>query len=313
MANNKFFKTFVPLLLILITTTSQSFLYQDPEHNTYLHHLLKQQGFIELGNTMLLKKDYADIYYYFDRFIELMDEDGEFAKEIDATEQQFLSNTHIKSRYCSAPPSYRDPRKHSTKRFHKVYFQFIKEHCTMLEAVGLSSKNPDIKAFFDGMLAIDAASKKMFEQILQHLEPLYPGIIKKAYGQYNELTVITKIVRYEQAENGQWGTTPHVDKSALSLILNSDDPNDESLWLCEDLDNPSIAKMNKPNRIFNRRFDCSSALLIPGAECLKVGFNLKPTVHGVRPITRPYRHAAVSFLLIPDVDMSDIVTDFNDK
>ncbi len=37
---------------------------------------------------------------------------------------------------------------------------------------------------------------------------------------------------------------------------------------------------------------------------------MKPTLHGVAPIKNPHRFAVISFLLIPDIDMSDIKTDF---
>ncbi len=274
---------------------------------------LKEKGFLELGNKSFSKKDYADVYYYFDRFIDLFDEDIAFADLMNTSEKIFLSDASIKSRYCSAPPSFRDPRKNSTKRFPKIYFQFIKEHYDLLVGSGNIPNNPDIHNFFRYMQAIDSSSKEIFKSILSDLEKEMPGITALAYGKHNDLTVVTKIVRYEQAEDGTWGTTPHVDKSALTLILNSDDVNDESLWLCEDINNPSLAKLHKPERIFNKSFSCSSALLIPGIELLKVGFSLMPTVHGVRPITRPYRHAVISFLLIPDVDMSQVITDFNDE
>lgn len=62
--------------------------------------------------------------------------------------------------------------------------------------------------------------------------------------------------------------------------------------------------------MFSQKDDATSTILIPGAACSKVGIELNPTIHGVAPIEKEYRHAVISFLLIPDIDMSDITSDF---
>lgn len=271
-----------------------------------------RSGFVELGNIKTKQIDYNRLYENFDRFIDAMNSDPLFSQKMFDMESAFLAETGRKSRYCSAPPSYRDPRKNTTKRFSKIYFQFIKEFYDICSIYNALPQNPQALEFLKQMRTIDHISKQMFLQVLEGLEKDYPGITKRVHGKHSELTVITKIVRYEETESGLWGTTPHVDKSALSLILNSDDANDESLWLCEDVDKPMMYKLHKPLRYFSQSADHTSVILIPGAACLKMDIPLKPTVHGVAPITKPFRHALISFLLIPDVDMSDIVTDFSD-
>ena len=270
---------------------------------------LKSKGFCEIGNHKFLKSDYERLYQNFDEFIALMSHDQDFAIRVYDFEKEFLSFDECKKRYCSAPPSYRDPRVHSTKRFNKIYFQFIKEHYELLK-----QNHPDIldnkvaHDFFQDMDRLDAMAKELFVEVIELLEQSRPGITDILYGKQKELTVISKIVRYEKTEG--WGTTPHCDKSGITFIWGSDDDNDDSLVLCEDMQNPSIEKLRKPLRLFSNKENVSSTILIPGSACAKVGIDLKPTVHGVAPIQKEYRHAIISFLLIPDIDMSDIMSDF---
>lgn len=273
-----------------------------------LPDLLKNKGFQELPNQLVLKQDYRELYKSFDDFIELMETNQEFAQKVHDLESRFLGEKAQKARYCSAPPSYRDPRHHSTKRFDKIYFQFIREHYDLVkdEFRGIAAAHK----FIESMRYLDESSKIMFKKMLPKIEERYPGFTEKVMGKHNDLTVISKIVRYHKGDTVQWGTTPHVDKSALSLILDSDDHDNDSLWLCENTTNPTIDGIKKPIRSYAHRDDCSSALVIPGAALVKAGIDLHPTVHGVAPITKPFRHAVISFLLVPDMDMSDIVTDF---
>lgn len=215
----------------------------------------------------------------------------------------------FKNRFCSAPPSYRNPKEDLTKRHNKIYFQFIHEYYQFLREQNIQEIS-NVYPFLDKMDEIDCMAKRIFGETLEVLDNDYPNIKKLFYGNHQELTVITKIVRYDQAEPDRWATTAHFDKSGLSLIWGSSDDNNESLLICEDTQNPSLEKLKIPSRNFARQNDASSAILIAGAALQKVGIDMKPTLHGVAPIKNPHRFAVISFLLIPDIDMSDIKTDF---
>jgi hypothetical protein len=275
-----------------------------------IDHSFKTQGFVEIGNKELLKQNYHNLYKSFDEFIDHMSKNESAAQTIYESEKNFLAVEENKKRYCAAPPSYRDPRTHATKRFSKIYSQFIKEHYDFLKQ-DAHYADPKVCNFFDNMAHIDATSKKFCVSILEQLEKTYPGIKEKAYGNNKELTVISKIVRYEKTE--RWGTTAHFDKSALSLIWDSNDEHDDSLILCQSLEHPTLDAMVKPTRTYSGKKDITSTILIPGLALKKAGFNLKATLHGVAPLKREYRHAVISFLLIPFMDMTDLKSDFIDK
>lgn len=202
-----------------------------------------------------------------------------FMDAVDLAEKEFASMTPLANRYCSAPPSYRDPKMHKQKKHNKIYYQFIKENYDLLKLKynDALANNQSAIAFLDTMVAIDQMAKKMFTDILDQMDKDYPGIKAIFYGNHDELTVITKIVRYEKTDN--WGTTAHFDKSGLSFIWNSDDDNDDSLMTCKDVLTPSLDLLQKPVRLYGNRPDVSSTILIAGSAFSKVGINIRPTLH----------------------------------
>ena len=277
-----------------------------------LFDTLDTKGMLEIKNKAFLKKDFQEIYNNFDHFIAYAETDPSFIQSIDMFESEYLSHVDIKNRYCSAPPSFRDPKKNLQKRFDKVYFQFIRDHydLAMSNHPEIFANKPEVVEFLDGMRKLDEYAKEQFSKIIDEIEKEKPGFKALIYGKQKELTVISQIVRYNQTES--WGTTPHRDKSALTFIWDSTDKNDESLILCPDTHNPSTKGLILPRRQFSQKEDCTSTILIPGLSLQKVGFPLAATVHGVLGFKAPHRHALISFLLVPDIDRSSVVADFKD-
>ncbi len=277
---------------------------------TNIYQSIRSQAFCELNNDLYLKKDYEDLYKNFGLFIESMDADSDFSEQISKTEHEFLENIEVKNRYCAAPPSYRDPRRHATKRHDKVYFQFISEYYDFVKEkhADLLIKHPEFKCFLDGMKRLDTVSKLLFEQSLDQLEHDIPNIKQKMYEGHDQLTVISKIVRYEKSE--KWGTTPHFDKSTLTLIWDSNDEDHDCLLVCKDSNNYSMQSLVKPERLYAHQEDATSVLLITGLALPTIGIDIKPTLHGVAPIKSDYRYAVISFLLAPNLDMSQMKTDY---
>lgn len=287
-------------------------LYEIQEGPDVIYNSLQTKGFFEIGNRNFLTIDYEELYDSFDHFIELMRKNKEFSTQMYELEKEFLSIEEYKKQYCSAPPSYRDQQEHQHKRFKKAYFQFIQEHYDLIQKKypALLALNPWAKVFLAKLHQLNEMSKEIFEKVIESLDKSMPGIQTTLYGQYKELTVISRIICYEK-DNDTWGTVPHRDKSALTLIWNSDDDNDDSLILCEDIQNPKIEHLKR----LNRTYDCksnqiTSTILVAGAVLDKLGIDLKAAVHGVMPIKNNCRHAIVTFLLIPDIDMTNIIPDF---
>jgi len=183
--------------------------------------------------------------------------------------------------------------------------QYIKEYYDLLKEkyAEMLNKYPNVNSFLSNMDKIDSMAKSMFVPAIKELSASYPIFKDRLYGKHKELSIISKIVRYQKGKETQWGTTAHFDKSALTLIWDSNDNNHESLVICPDNQHPSMNNLIRPDRRYANSDTASSTMLIVGAALQKNGISLKPTLHGVLPLKQEYRHAVISFALIPDIDI----------
>ncbi|MEI6805485.1 MAG: hypothetical protein WCK49_03135 [Myxococcaceae bacterium] len=268
---------------------------------------LKEQGYVEIEDTSYLQEDYRRLYRSFDRFIEQMTQDELSFQEMRSSETEFLSSEKLKNRYCGTPPSYRDPRQDFQKKHRKIYFQFINEHYTLLKNnhPGLFQKNAE---FFEEMMKIDTSARTIYSALFENIDGDCSKIEETLYGKHSNLTIVSKIVRYEQSQD--WGTSPHFDKSGLSLVWDSSDANYNCFVLDINTAEPSLNQLRKPKRTFIGAQKSTSVILIPGLCLSKVKINIHPTLHAVLPLEQPYRYAVISFVLVPDIDTKDMATDF---
>lgn len=274
-----------------------------------LYEELQSRGHVEIGNYQFLKPNYMRIYDAFDGFIKALEKD-DFCSEIVRFDEKFLSDKKNKKRYFNAPANTPNASVYFADESKKT-FQFIKEYYGLMCAHGEAFLKQQAAAeFFAGMNSIDLMARDLFARVLDLLEKNRPGIKKIFYGNYNELTIVSRIVRYDQTEN--WGVIPHRDMCALSLLWDSDDKNDESLLLCEDTKKPCLKKLQKPLRIFSQKDSITSTILFPGLGCKKANIALDATLHAVAPIDRNYRHAVMSFLIVPDMYIPEEETIFVD-
>lgn len=269
----------------------------------------QKDGFCELPNTQYTKEDFSELYKSFDAFVDQLSDNEELSVLLKKSEQTFIENNALKKRYCGAPPSYRNPLRDTQKRHNKVYFQYINEyHDLVKQHYPELLKSVSIAAFFKKFDEVDALAKEQFKPIIAEFEKKHPGITKALYGAHKDLTIVNKIVRYVKTDN--WGTTPHFDKSSLTFVWDSNDPDNDSLLISDNYENPTMDSLKKPVRLYAKQDGVSSTLLIAGSCFNKIGIPIKPTLHGVAPIKNDVRHAVISFALIPDINTSDLQTDF---
>lgn len=301
------------ILEIIALLCAQASLGMDNDPSLCINDALRTQGFFEIANRQFVKKDYNNLYRAYGHFIDVMSINPEISTIIAQSEAEFFQIKEVENRYCSAPPSYRDPTRHAKKINNRIYFQFIKEHYDLLlrRYPKIFLENPSLLNFFETLLIVDRMAKEYFTGILDDLEKIHPTIKSAMYGAHRELTVITKIVRYQHIND--WHEKPHFDKSGLTLIWDSDDDNHDSLMVCSNNHEPKKEALKLPHRLFGKEKDISSALLITGLCLGTVGFDLKPTLHYVGPIKNQYRHSLISFLLVPDIDTKDLKTEFIEK
>jgi hypothetical protein len=74
-----------------------------------INDALQTHGFLEISNKQFLKSDYNNLYKNYDHFINVMKTNLELSEIMFQSEEDFFLIEEQGKRYCSAPPSYRDP------------------------------------------------------------------------------------------------------------------------------------------------------------------------------------------------------------
>ncbi len=281
---------------------------------TPIHQQLRKHGYVEIENRDFVREDYAKLYKKFDAFIGIITNDCKLQTLMPNAEKKFKSIGYYNSKYCGTPPSFRDPSTRK-KKTNRIYLQFILENYRLMNEFYRETIQiyPELIMLHEDLEKVDAMAKKVFTKVLDDMEEKLPGIKKTMYGKHQELTVVTKIMRYKRDDN--WHTTPHFDKCGLTLIWDSDDGY-QSFKVCEDTIHPRIANLVLPTRQYAHLSNATSALLIIGTCMKPQGIDLYPTLHYVDNTTKirnEYRHSIVSFVLVPDIDTSDMEATFQER
>jgi hypothetical protein len=106
--------------------------------------------------------------------------------------------------------------------------------------------------------------------------------------------------------DSQFYTDPHVDKSAITIIADTDDPADDPCLVFGPL-TPRVPLLSEFAPIQKRG---DESLLFLGAAAREAGFNdFRPIPHAVRPAREQrVRHSAIFFWLLPGIDLKAFST-----
>lgn len=276
--------------------------------NADLHAEFKNNGFFEVKNDYVTKDFYQSIYADFDKIIAEAASNPAFKEDLLSIEKAFRE-THYNKVFDGAPAGYRDCSSLDRKVDNKKYFQFNSEYYDFVKEKhsDILNKYSILKSFFDKLEYVSFVSKIMLADASESLRKTHPYITDAMYGDRKDLTVIIKVLSYDHNKK-DLSTSPHYDKSALSLILNNDDKINNKLIISKFQDNFDFAKLLAPNRKFDDSGIYTSAILIPGALLQHVGISIQPTPHAVLESDNGDRHSIIAFALIPNIDVSRVET-----
>lgn len=279
-------------------------------HHYSLYNDIISTGYSEIKNQFISKEIYQKVYKGFDTFIKQVSAQASLKQVIDDAEKDFSSA--YRDEFCGAPTGYRDCTQKSGKKDQKIYFQFTAEFYSIVQSKysHILSEFPFIKMFFDHLKYIDEQSKIILNDVIIELEKNIPNLEKTLFGKRKNLTVIIKVLKYER--NGALCTSPHYDKSALTLGLHNSDEQDRFI-IGPSMEEFDVTRLSVPKRQFEKGANATSTLLFPGACLKKIGLNLNPAPHAVLPATTNCRYACIAFCLVPHLDTSDIQTTILDK
>jgi hypothetical protein len=263
----------------------------------------KDSGYLEVKNTYLTLPFYTKLYEAFDLFIEELKQNSALQLQLSQAEQKFRASDTGKF-FCSVPLGAKD-RTQCAEKDNKYYFQFTQKYGHMLKEKlpDLFLQHPILNSFFDKLQIVHESCEHMFNQILHHVHG-QDHVLDKVMRKGEKMAIVLKILTYYGENNS--GTSPHYDKSGVTLILDNDDKGPESFVLCPYRAQFESSKLAPVTRLYQKNTCQSSAVLIPGTLLKHLGSEIMPTPHAVRSFQKTVRHALIAFALTPDTDVSGV-------
>lgn len=256
----------------------------------------KENGYVELRNDDVLRDDYDSLYEAYDVFYSDFKKDELLRQFLIEADKDFKSQDVAKP-FANAPVGYRYSENHGKNN--KSFYHFTKEYYEFL----LKKENPSVESFLslkrllEKLSIVDSYSRHNFSNLINKINGEVNGLKDIMYGGTENLTIITKVVRYEKS-SGSLSSHPHYDFSGLTLMLDNSDINDENLLLSPYRSEITLDSFKKVSRIYGNSKDYSSCLFIPGLALKLKNLSVPPTPHMVLAIEKP-RFALISFAMVP--------------
>lgn len=272
-----------------------------------VYHDILTTGYHHVKMPDFSKTDYQKIYNCFNYLISLISKERSVEQAIIDSEEDFKKL--YRGIFCGAPSGYRDCNKISGKRDQKEYFQYSNEYHKLFKKKynSILEKFSFFNLFLEYLEQIDKKSKEVLNTAINDLESNVPGLKKVLFENRRELTVIIKVLRYHG--NNTLCTSPHYDKSGLTVVLDNNDVENDRFIIgphMEQFDSSKLIPTTQPRNNLNS--DSTFGFLFPGACLRKAGLPFDPIPHAVLPAKTPFRYSIIAFCLVPNLDTSDIET-----
>ena len=249
----------------------------------------------------LPKHTWRQLYMSLSRFGEWFSEHKEYGDVFDQTAKAWQIDSGLKlyfSGYFS--PYYRD-RTNQVGRDNKRVIQFCEPYYRYLcDQAPTLLKIPEFRSLVQGMMAALYSSYATFLPTLRELSAIDPQLCKALMPDGTLPPVVLRLIEYQS--DAYYFTNPHVDKSAVTIILDTDEPTDQSCLVFAPREN-ALPRLSDFSPVQKQDRD---ALVFFGAapQVANHGWAI-PAPHAVRPLKAPFtRHVAIFFWLLPGVDLS---------
>lgn len=250
---------------------------------------------------------FEGLYQRYDALSALAASNSALANAWEKLVQQWLSESDNRSYFCGVPASYRDKSERSGKR-DKEYIQYIRQFFE--SPIYRTSDLREISEFLEFEEYIHELNEicaEIFGSGVGSILGTYPDLRNRLVGDSRGPAIVIKILRYNPNPQ-RFGTGPHFDKSALSILMHSSDSNVQ-YRLCRYMgESLKYSDLTAPIEYPALASEKNASVLIAGS-CLRAVGALKfpPTPHSVLPIagSKP-RHAVVAFLLLPHLDTAPL-------
>jgi hypothetical protein len=256
----------------------------------------------------LPKMVWRRLYQSFASFVDCLSSHPELGNTFDQTAKSWQADSGFKldfSGYFS--PYYRnrtgqvgrDNKK--VVQFCEPYYRYLCERAPELLAI------PQYRSLTEGMMSALYSAFATYLPLVDALAEVDSRLRQALIPRSAAPAVALRLIRYES--DAYYFTNPHVDKSALTVVIDSDEPSNESclVFAPQQKTAPKLSEFKPAQR------EEGDALLFFGAAPREANHAWAvPAAHAVRPLQKPMsRNVAIFFWLLPGIDMSGFSTSTN--
>lgn len=250
---------------------------------------------------------WSHLYTALDVLADELRGDDALAAEFDAAARAWQGESGLRDHYSGYfTPYYRD-RVGQTDKDQKTIFQLCQPYYAYVyRRFPHLVQVPAFRALLQGTQAALSACERDLTALVESLSVVSPELADRLVHDSPVRPTALRLLSY--VSDDHFFTNPHVDKSAVTVILHTDDPTDDP---CLVVAGPSGRTLRLSDFYAPERAPDES-LVFFGAAAQRVAPELTATPHGVRPPATPRRrHSAVFFWLLPGVDLAPFKTDID--
>lgn len=249
---------------------------------------------------------WRDLYTSFAAFAEVASSRPEYADTFDRKAKAWQVESGLRLHFSGYfSPYYRD-RMGQAGRDNKKVIQFCEPYYRYLcETEPQLFELAEFRTLVDGMMAALYSSLAAYTPLVYALKDIDPKLAETLLPREMMPPVAIRLIRY-QGDN-YYFTNPHVDKSAITVILDTDEPEDSPCLVFAPQGRGSAPLLSEFAPVLRRE---GEALVFLGAAPREAHYpNLLPAGHAVRSLESPrVRNVAIFFWLLPGIDLAKFDT-----
>lgn len=264
---------------------------------------LASTGYHIFPDSLPCRVWFQELYQAYDRVSQLLRSAPSLRDEWEACVHQWHGVDDTRAFYCGVPPVFRDKSSQEGKR-DKEYIQYCLDFA---EFSGFLKSRVyqeiPIRKMFELLRELHFTCTELFFAGITAVTEAAPWLRNKLVYHDRMAPVVLKVLRYNPNPS-RFATGPHFDKSALSLLLHSDDEEVSYRLGKHKTEDLRYSELFAPISYPVRADAPNHAVLIAGSCLQAVGVaKLPPTPHSVIPVTdSEHRHSIVAFYLFPYLD-----------
>ena len=260
----------------------------------------------------LPKSAWVELYQQFTAFAEFVSAHPELSDTFDVTAKEWQAESGFRSHFSGYFSPYYRNRAGESSRDNKIIFQFCEPYYRYL-----SEREPELFALppfrnlVDGLMAALFSAFATYLPLVNALRDIDPALAHRLLPIARVAPVSIRLLRYYSDK--KFFTNPHVDKSAITVILDTDEPIDQPCLVFAPRSDGSAPRLSQFAPVPHREHE---SLVFFGAAPQQAGHTaFSPAAHAVKPLTTSQvRHVAIFFWLLPGIDLAmfDTTTPFLD-